>query len=126
MAARFSTKARNDAADGRLSGVDTLDVYTGTQPASANDAPSGTLLGTVTGITWGAASGGAASVSGSTPDDSADNSGTAGWGRFSASGDGTKKMDGAVGVEFTLADADIVAGGTITLTSATLTEASGE
>lgn len=120
MAFRLDDNARNAAADGLVANIVELDIYTGTQPA-AGGAPTGTLLGTVTGITWGAAAAGVASVSGSTPDSSADDSGTAGWGRFRNAG-GTKFFDGAEGAEFTLADTNIVAGGTITLTSATVTQ----
>lgn len=120
MAFRLNDAARNAAADGLVDDITALDIYTGSQP-SAGGAASGTLLGTITGITWGAAASGVASVSASTDDDDADASGTAGWGRFRNAG-GTKFFDGAVGAEFTLADADIVEGGTISLTSATVTQ----
>ena len=99
-------------------------MWSGAKPASANDAATGTLLGTITGITW-TTSGNPASLAGSTPDDDADASGTAGWGRFRDAGD-TLRMDGTVGADFTLADPNIVAGGQISLTSATLTQPSGE
>ena len=124
MATRFNTAKQNALADAGVASLTQVDIYTGTQPASANSAASGTLLGTVTAITWGAGSSGVATASGST-DGTAGASGTAGWGRFRNAGD-TLRMDGAVGAEFTLADANIVSGGTISLTSATLTQPSGE
>lgn len=120
MAFRLNDAARNAAADGLVASIVALDIYTGGQPA-AGGAPTGTLLGTVTAITWGAAAAGVAAASGSTADPSADATGTAGWGRFRNAG-GTKFFDGLVGAEFTLADPDIVAGGTITLTSASVTQ----
>lgn len=120
MAFRMNDAARNAAADGLVTDLTALDIYTGTQPA-AGGAATGTLLGTITSIVWGAAASGVASVSSSTADSSADASGTAGWGRF-RNGTGTKFFDGAVTAEFTLADANIVAGGTITLTSASITQ----
>lgn len=120
MAFRLNDAARNAAADGLVSSIVALDIYTGAQPA-AGAAATGTLLGTITGITWGAAAAGVTAVTASIDDSDADNSGTAGWGRFRNAG-GTKFFDGAVGAEFTLADADIVAGGTISLTSASITQ----
>ena len=125
MALRLNTAKRNALADAGVNGLTHLDIYTGSQPASANSAASGTLLGTISGITWAAASSGAAALSASTDDSSADATGTAGWGRFRNAGD-TLRVDGAVGAEFTLADTSIVAGGVISLTDATLTMPSGE
>lgn len=120
MALRLNDACRNAAADGFVANIVALDIYTGTQPA-AGGAATGTLLGTITAIVWGAAAAGVASVSSSTADASADASGTAGWGRFRST-DGLKFFDGAVAAEFTLADTNIVAGGTITLTSASITQ----
>ena len=103
-----------------LDAIVALDIYTGAQPA-AGGAATGTLLGTITGITWAAAAAGARAVSASTDDPAADASGTAGWGRFRNAG-GTEFFDGAVGSEFTLSETNIVAGGTISLTSGTYTQ----
>lgn len=120
MAHRLNDAQRNKVADAYVTDIVELDIYTGAQPA-AGGAATGTLLGTITAITWGAAAAGVVNASGSTDDADADASGTAGWGRFRNAG-GTEFFDGAVGVEFTLADAEIVAGGTISLTSASITQ----
>jgi hypothetical protein len=119
MAFRLNDAARNAAADGLVSTMTVLEIRTGTQPTNAGDAASGTLLATIT-VSWGSASGGVVAVTG-TPSATASASGTAGWGRLRNSGD-TKRFDGAVGAEFTLADPEIVSGGTVTLTSASITQ----
>ena len=119
MAFRLNTNRRNVAADALVEDCTVLEIRTGTQPASANDAATGTLLATIT-VAWGAASAGVTAVTG-TPSATAAASGTAGWGRFRNAGD-TARFDGAVGAEFTLADPDVVIGGTVTLTSATVTQ----
>lgn len=123
MATRFNTAKRNALADTGVASLAFLDVYTGGQPASAQDAATGTLLGTVTGITWGA---GAAGVASRTASDTvvAAATGTAGWGRFRNTGD-TLRMDGVVGAEFTLNDNNIVVGGNVSITTATLTQPAG-
>jgi hypothetical protein len=124
MAIRFNTARRNSLADAGVLDLTVLEIRTGGQPASANDAASGTLLATITGITWGAATAGVKTVTG-TPNVTAAATGTAGWGRFRNTGD-TMRMDGVAGAEFTLADPNIVSGGTVTLTSASYTQPSGE
>ena len=118
MALRLNDAFRHSKL-GALAGTWILEIYSGAQPA-AGGAASGTLLGTVTAITWAAASGGERAVSAST-DGTAAASGTAGWGRFSTDA-GATFFDGAVGAEFTLADTNIVENGTISLTSATYTQ----
>ena len=123
MSIRYNTASRNVIADKAVENLTTLKIYTGSQPASANSAASGTLLVTVT-VAWSAAASGVASISG-TPSATAVASGTAGWGRFQSSGD-TLRMDGAVGSEFTLDNNSIVSGGTVTVTSGQLTQPSGE
>lgn len=120
---RFNTAKQNALATAGVADLTVLEVRDGTPPASANDAATGNVLATIT-VSWAAASGGVASVSG-TPNATAAASGTATWGRFRNAGD-TLRMDGTVGAEFTLADPDIVSGGTVTLTSASLTQPSGE
>lgn len=70
MATRLSTTARNAAADAVVDLVDagagagTLKIYSGSQPATANDTPAGTLLATVTWAdpAFGAASAGVATA----------------------------------------------------------------
>lgn len=100
------------------SGAAKLRIYTGSQPANANTAASGTLLleftlqdpsGTVSGDTL------TIDVSPAITDDALDN-GTAGWGRVLDS-DNNAIWDGAVGAEFTLSDASLETGQTVTLTA---------
>lgn len=95
-----------------------IEIYSGAQPATADAAPTGTLLGTVTlasgaftpgvatnGLTFAAAANGVASKSGTWSMNAAV-AGTAGWARFKgnavdagAAGNTTNsRMDMAVGV----------------------------
>jgi hypothetical protein len=137
MAVRLSTGARNaigDSGVGPLFDPDgAINFYTGTQPASANDDVTGTLLGTVTfSADWiGAFASGTGTLAAITSDSAADASGTAGWFRIydvsegvGASSTTKKRIDGAVGTS----GADInfntvtwVAGGTIAMSSLTIT-----
>lgn len=98
MTIRFSTQLRNNLA-GTLGFAATfangvIDIYSGTQPVSADSAATGTLLGTVTlasgpftpgsptnGLTFAAAANGAVSKSG-TWSFVGIAAGTAGWFRF--------------------------------------------
>jgi hypothetical protein len=129
MTIRFNTQSRNNAVAAITAPLTVLDVYTGAQPATGGTAATGTLLGTITGIAWAQGANGVRVLQG-TPEDTAVASGTPGWGRF-RSADGSAVMDGAVGAEFTITDeggtpgADIVAGGTIRLASASLTQPAG-
>jgi hypothetical protein len=128
MAYRINTAQRNRLAESGGSSFDggTLEIRTGTQPASANDAASGTLLCTITlpSPAFAAPSGGVVAKSG-TWAGTAGADGTAGYARFiSSSGD--RRMDGAVGAEVTLDNTSIQTGGTVTVTAATITQASGE
>ena len=124
MAVRFNTAKQVALAAAGVNDLTALDVYTGAQPASANTAASGTLLGTITDIAWDA-SGNPAVLDDAPYEGAAIESGTAGWGRFRNAGD-TLRMDGAVGSDFTMADTSVVDGGTLRLTGASLTQPSGE
>lgn len=104
-----------------------LEIYTGSQPASANDAPTGTLLATIAlpVDAFGAASGGVLSKNG-TWNDTVDATGTAGWARMKDSG-GTINMDMAVtatggGGEIELDSTSLVAGGIVTVSTFTITQ----
>lgn len=129
MTIRFSTAVRNafltvvkDAVDAGTAG--TLKVYTGSQPAGPDTAPSGTLLVTFT-LTDPAFDTPAAGamVLDADPDivATAVASGTAGWARMSDSA-GTAVMDGTVGTsgDFVINTAAITAGQDVILASATL------
>lgn len=127
MAERISTAARNQQVDAM--GDDwaggTLEIYTGSQPASADDAPTGTLLCTITlpDPCFGASATGVRSKTGTW-------SGTAG-----ATGDaGYFRVTGTVGVydgsitatsgggDMELDDISIESGRTVTINTFTLTQ----
>ncbi len=136
MAVRRSIGYRN--ADTRWSTLDggtaRMNVYTGGQPATAELAATGTLLGTLTPSSdvFGAPASGAAAMNSVASDSSADNSGTAGWVRIYLTGDTApgsaasatdKRMDLLIGTDIAIDNAAIVAGGVIALSGFTLTEA---
>ena len=137
MAVRLSGGLKNFALDSGLGtafdgGTGRINVYTGAQPATADTAASGTLLGTLTLPTdvFAAASGGAIAINAVTGDSSADATGTAGWCRFyrtgdtapgSAGGATDRRLDLLIGTDISIDNASVVAGGTINLTSYSLT-----
>lgn len=137
MAIRRSIGLRNFGLDsGYGPAFDTtgrINVYTGAQPATAEVAASGTLLGTLTlsADAFAAASGGATAINAVTSDSSADASGTAGWCRFYRTGDTApgstaastdRRMDLLIGTDIAIDNAAIVLGGVIALSAWTLTE----
>ncbi len=103
MATRISTATRNAIVDSVSAKVDGgagagyVELRTGTQPATANDAATGTVLATVVCAdpSFSAASSGFASMAGVPRSDVADATGTAGWFRFLDSAAATV-MDGSV------------------------------
>lgn len=104
------------------SGPGLLRIYTGSQPANADTAASGTLL-----LEFAlqdpafTESGGVLTLDATpTMTDDALANGTAGWGRFLDS-DLEAVFDGAVGAEITLTDVTLETGQTVTIVSATLT-----
>ena len=129
MATRISTSARNAAASavGALLNGGTVEIRTGSQPATPGTAATGTLLGTLTlsATAFGSPSTGTITANSITGDSSADASGTAGWFRGYDSSSAAV-IDGSItasggGGDMTLDNVSIVAGGTISLTSWTLT-----
>jgi hypothetical protein len=130
MTIRFSSAVRNlllsaiaTAAD-TGSGNATLKVYSGSQPAGPDTAPTGTLLATftLTDPVFETPSAGAMPMD-ADPDltTTAVATGTAGWARL-ADATGTAVMDGTVGTggDFVINTTSITNGQTITLTSAVL------
>jgi hypothetical protein len=102
----------------------TLKIYTGSQPASANDAASGTLLCTINipATAFGAAASGAISKNG-TWSGSAIDTGTAGWARME-SADNAKKMDFSLAesaADLIIDNDAVVTAGVVTVTSLTIT-----
>jgi len=111
-------------------GTGRINIYTGSQPASA------TL--TLASDAFGAASSGAVAINSVTSDSAADASGAPGYARFYLTGDTApgsiadsddRRMDcDATGTEITfsgLVGGEIVAGGTVSVSSFTYTEAAG-
>lgn len=137
MATRLPTAARNSACDAVVdlldagSGAATLKIYSGSQPASANDAASGTLLTTVTlaDPAFGAASTGVATLAGTPLSGTGVAAGTAGWARL-ADSTGATVLDGSVtatggGGQVELATTTISVGVTVQITSGTVTMPAG-
>jgi hypothetical protein len=131
MAMRLSTAARNAATDAVVdlldagAGAGTLAIRTGAQPTNVGDADTGTLLGTLTfsDPAFGASATGVATASAITSDTNADASGTAGHAR-------AKDSTGAIVFDCTCGQGSgdinfdnnvIVAGGTIAVSSMTVT-----
>lgn len=145
MTIRLSEGLRNVIIDsGLATAFDTtgrINIYTGSQPATAATAASGTLLGTLTlasdSVTAGASSG-TMTFATITSDTSADASGTAGWGRIyrtsdtapgSAGDSDDRRLDFAIstsGSDVNFDSVTFVAGGTIAISSLTVTLPSGE
>lgn len=117
-----------------------INIYTGSQPTTANDAATGTLLVTITrggdgstGLSWDPANAGvAAKPSGDTWAGTAIASGTAGWFRCyedgddpSASSTAAARFDGGVGTsgqQINMTSTTIAAGAVQTVSSFTYTQ----
>ncbi|GAA2990703.1 hypothetical protein GCM10017559_08450 [Streptosporangium longisporum] len=137
MATRLPTAARNAAADAVVdladagAGAATIEIRTGSQPASANDAASGTLLATFTlaDPAFGAASTGVATLAGTPRTTTGVAAGTAGWFRLKDS-TGATVLDGAVtatggGGQLELNTTTISVGVNVEITSGTVTMPAG-
>lgn len=134
MAIRLAVASRNAAADAVVDRLDggpaaaTIDVRTGTQPATADDAATGTLLVTITlaDPAFGSAASGAALVASTPRSGTAVATGTAGWFRAKDS-TGATVFDGAVtvtggGGDLTLATTSVVSGADVRITSGSYTQ----
>lgn len=131
MGFRLANDTRSKACDAIVDDIDagagagTLQVRTGPQPTNVGDAAQGTLLGTNTfsDPAFGNASNGVATANAITSDTNADASGTAGHFRILDS-DGNIHSDGDCGQgsgTLNFDNAVIVAGGTIAISSMTVT-----
>jgi hypothetical protein len=133
MATRLATATRNAACDAVVDlldggvGVGTIKIYTGTQPATANDAATGTLLVTVSlaDPAFGTASSGASTLQGVPLSGTGVAAGTAGWARLADSSDATV-MDGSVtgtggGGQIEMDTTTVSIGLTVTITAGTVT-----
>src|SRR5262245_25584390 len=131
---KLGTTSRNAACVGIVDAIDggtppgRLEHRTGSQPTNVNDASSGTLLGTnlFGNPAFGAASSGVATANAITSDTNADASGTAGYFRIytGAGGDTAALSQGNTstsGADLNFDNNVIVAGGTIAISSMTVT-----
>jgi len=134
---RLATATNNAACDAVVDLIDggvaagTIQIRSGTQPATANLAATGTLLAT---LTWsdpafGAASSGVATANSITSDTSADATGTATWARLLDS-DSNTIFDCDVGeaadsATITLNSKSISAGVEVQITAFTVTHPDG-
>jgi hypothetical protein len=125
MAVKLDTDIRNALAtqiSTSFPAGSTVEIRTGAQPATANDAAAGTLLATITtpASPWSTASNGAITKQG-TWSATASASGTAGHARIIG---GANAIDVSVGTSETdwiIDNASILSGGTVTIVSATIT-----
>ncbi len=130
MSSRTSIVARNAAANAQavLANNGYIRIYSGPQPATPETAASGTLLAELRlGATaFGAAVNGVLTANAITGDSSADNTGTAGWGRILQSDGTTALWDGDVtvtggGGQFEFNSIAFQVGAAVDLTSLTIT-----
>jgi hypothetical protein len=124
------TNAAVDLID--VGGAGTLKIYTGSQPATADDSASGTILATFTlpATAFGASSAGTATLLGVPLSTTGTNAGTAGWFRVESGGTPAKVFDGAVGAtgsgaELELNTTTISVGVNVSITSGTFTMPAG-
>lgn len=106
MAFRISTDLKNNivneiintvAGTAGTAGTASIIFYTGSQPTVADDAATGTVLGTISDVTWDECTGGTSALT-AILYGTMGTSGTAGWARAETkSADGTYRMDGDVG-----------------------------
>lgn len=129
MALSLNTGAQNAMCSAltALANGGTVQVRTGTKPATVGTAATGTLLGTLTlaATAFGSPTNGTATAGTITGDTSADATGTAGWFRVLSSTstgvwDGTITATGGGG-DLTLDSVSVVTGGAINVTSWTIT-----
>ena len=126
MTIRFNTAMRDamvTALTNAISGY-TLSIYTGSQPATANDAATGTKLVDITINGFNTPATGSATLNTSTPNTgTAVATGTAGWGRIvGATGERIDGTVGTSGTDFTINSTSITNGATVTLTAMTVTQ----
>ena len=111
-------------------GAGTIQIRSGTRPVDGDAAATGTLLATLTfsdPAFGGTTTGGVATASTITSDSSADDTGTATWARVLDS-NSNPIMDLSVGTSATeviLDSVSIVTGGTVSITSMTVTQPDG-
>ncbi len=127
MALKRDTTLRNSLLTelASLMSSGTMKIYTGSQPSSANDAATGTLLVTITlpASPFTSPSGGSMSKNG-TWSGTASATGVAGWARIEGSGGDSFDVDvseSGGGGEAIIDDENISTGGAVTVTAFTYT-----
>lgn len=130
---KFSTALRNamgDAITTTLGGSAVLEGYDGTQPAGPGTAVTTQtkLFALTCNATFaGSTTNGVLTLNSITQDSSADATGTCTWWRLKTSG-GTAHIDGSAGTsgaDLNLSSVSIVTGGTVSISSATITIGNG-
>jgi hypothetical protein len=129
MAVRLDTDIRNALAtqiSTSFPAGSTVQIRSGAQPASANDTATGTLLATITlpASPWAAASGGAIAKQG-TWSATVSTGGTAGHARIIGGANAIDVSVGTTGTDWIIDNATLVAGGTVTVVSASITVPAG-
>lgn len=127
MTIALNSTVRNNMLDqitSRAGASARIRIYSGTRPATGGTET--TVLAELTGnATFApAASGGVLTLNAITQDSSADATGTASWFRISSSGGTNHVLDGDVGTsgsDLNLNSTSIVAGGTVSISSFTIT-----
>lgn len=127
--AKFSNEAVNAAMDamGALANSGKLRIYSGSQPATADDGiGAATLLAelTLAASAFGASSGGVITAAAITGDTTADATGTAAWFRIWKSNGSSPLMDGTVGTsgcDLNMNSVAISAGAAVNVSSLTVT-----
>jgi hypothetical protein len=125
MTIRFNTATRNFLADtlGTAMASATLSIYTGSQPATANDAASGTKLVDIAITSFNAASSGTATLNTTSPNvGTAIATGTAGWGRITHTSGVIDGTVGTSGTDFTINSTSVTSGSAVTLTAMTIVQ----
>jgi hypothetical protein len=127
--AALATAALNSGIVATMTGTTwRINVYTGSQPVTAETAASGTLLGTLTcsNPVFATAAAKAAALNAVTSDTTADATGTAGYVRFYRTGDtapgsagsgSDMRMDLDITDDIAMSDTAVIAGGTIALSA---------
>ena len=121
MAIKINTLLRNSMLSS-VPSYGTLYIYTGSQPSSADSAPTGTLLVQINSISLKSPSKGSMSLY-DTYQGTAVATGTAGWARYSV---GSYNIDGSVGVsgsgaDFIISTTSITTNDIVVLKSMTIT-----
>jgi hypothetical protein len=131
MVVRLLDPSRNAMVDAltllvNAGGAGSIQIRSGSQPATAGTAASGTLLATVplAADAWGDAASGTAALLGTPRTATGAAAGTAGWFRV-LSGGGATVFDGAIPGEMTLNSTTISVGVDFQITSLSVTMPSG-